>query len=168
MKYACRALEYALQHPLTNVNEVPPLGLTAPYDYVRPTHASTLKKIPHKVPVGAISSSAGGNGTLMRAGARTLRGNPVLSSVGFESLVDLQVEQKAQRETLDRVTSVLQGLGGHSGDVVGDYLRVDIPVGGAVNSKTSPTRRTLTDLDVLMNMVNTVTSTSSYSSSTRK
>lgn len=46
MNAAIRSLRYALEHPLTNYNEVPAKGFLPPKDYVRPTESSLKQKLP--------------------------------------------------------------------------------------------------------------------------
>lgn len=63
MNAAIRSLRYALEHPLTNYNEVPAKGFLPPKDYVRPTLSSVNHKLP-RIQKEIISNKKNANPTL--------------------------------------------------------------------------------------------------------
>lgn len=48
VKTAMRALQFAINNPLTNYNEVPDKGGLPPHDYVRPTQAAINRQMPRR------------------------------------------------------------------------------------------------------------------------
>lgn len=50
VKTAMRALQFAINNPLTNYNEVPDKGGLPPHDYVKPTQAAINRQMPRREP----------------------------------------------------------------------------------------------------------------------
>lgn len=107
VKTAMRALQYAIQHPMTNHNEVPAKGLLPPKDYVRPTLSSIKRKLPRSQKTNQQLEARARLSEEMQAKRDAGRGLP-------EPLRVTAARRKARDETLVHIESVLDGLNAHS------------------------------------------------------
>lgn len=97
VKTAMRALQFAINNPLTNYNEVPDKGGLPPHDYVRPTQAAINRQMPRREPTMKAPPE------IKRVKNKTKRG------LGEPSLI-AQERKKERDRTLLQIEAVLDDL----------------------------------------------------------
>jgi hypothetical protein len=104
VKTAMRALQFAIQHPLTNYDEVPAKGGLPPKDYVRETAASVNRKMPKQVasmkPLSDIAAIK----------------NKSKRGLGEPSVV-AATRKKAQAQTMIQIEDVLDKLNANADEI---------------------------------------------------
>jgi hypothetical protein len=98
VKTAIRALQFAINNPLTNYDEVPGKGGLPPKDYVKPTHASTARQLP-RVPETAKKHQS----EISKVKNKSKRG------LG-EPVVVAEARRKERDSTLKQIEAVLDDL----------------------------------------------------------
>ena len=105
VKTAMRALQFAINNPLTNYNEVPDKGGLPPHDYVRPTQAAINRQMPRREPTMKQPSE------IKRVKNKSKRG------LGEPSLI-AQERKKERDRTLIQIEAVLDDLNANVDEMV--------------------------------------------------
>jgi hypothetical protein len=98
VKTAIRALQFAINNPLTNYDEVPGKGGLPPKDYVKHTHASTARRLP-RVPESAKKHQS--EMSKVKNKSKRGLGDPV---------VVVEARRKERDSTLKQIEAVLDDL----------------------------------------------------------